>query len=711
MTLCALASVLFTVSAQVPTPPHAAPACMALPADVDDWRSAELLLVDARVIVGKRVTQLRYALTIAPSLLMPKGTTLTVTPMLNGVDAGFDLSKTPCSLDVSPVWACTADDGRPATFGSKLTCERREVARPITQPSNGPWVSENPRQPWLSLRGMWGAARDDAWAVGAAGTVVHYDGVRWATVDAGTTADFTAVAGASASDVWAVGDFGASMHFDGRRWEPRAPAGPVDLDQLVVSARGDVWAASSRSSELFHWQGDGWKRVDAPLRPSRLLAPAPGTLWVFDDSGACQTFDGRTWCAAPPPFEGRVLSSVQLSTRHIIAAGAGGGLARFDGELWWRERTGVTADVERLWAPQRDVAWAFGPGRQWARWAGGEWQTVIAPEGVNGVRAVWGAGADEGWVIDKRGAFYRYDGAAWSMVGAAAPAFQRIQTIAEVDGAVWAAGSGVMRQSGDVWSSVPQPKGPVRALAGSSAKDVWAVTFALQHDFTEDVATVWHYDGQQWEVDATAPKTVRVLWQRSSDELWAAGDLAAVWRRTARGWLEVDRGGPNARAAGKHRAHVISGDGAAGVWVAGNGPIKRCSASRCVSFESPLPGTPIFPIVTLTALSPTKAYAVSGHPDADTGSYEAADVVIAEWDGRRWKPLEAGILPMLYGHVAAGPRDLWLLGVGNTVVHLKDGRAERTVLRDVGKLTHISRSSDGVIRLLGVDARVLRWPP
>jgi len=86
------------------------------------------------------------------------------------------------------------------------------------------------------FRGVWGSGPTDIWAVGfhnlnnAAPVIFHYDGTGWAR-DASVADTFpwpplSDVWGTSASNVWAVGYGGWISHFDGSRWT-NASVGPV----------------------------------------------------------------------------------------------------------------------------------------------------------------------------------------------------------------------------------------------------------------------------------------------------------------------------------------------------------------------------------------------------------------------------------------------------------------------------------------------------
>ena len=70
-----------------------------------------------------------------------------------------------------------------------------------------------------NLTGVWAASPTDAWAVGDAGTVLHWAGASWAATT-GMTDNFTAVWGSSATDVWAIAASGGAYHFNGTSWTP-----------------------------------------------------------------------------------------------------------------------------------------------------------------------------------------------------------------------------------------------------------------------------------------------------------------------------------------------------------------------------------------------------------------------------------------------------------------------------------------------------------
>jgi hypothetical protein len=80
------------------------------------------------------------------------------------------------------------------------------------------------------LHAVWGSAPDTLFAVGVAGTVLRWEGGRWALSLREPTLDIlNGVAGSGPGDAWAVGMRGRALRFDGARW--RVPdACAVDVD-------------------------------------------------------------------------------------------------------------------------------------------------------------------------------------------------------------------------------------------------------------------------------------------------------------------------------------------------------------------------------------------------------------------------------------------------------------------------------------------------
>ena len=67
-----------------------------------------------------------------------------------------------------------------------------------------------------SLYAIWGCSSNDVFAVGENGTILHYDGSIWSTMNSGTMEDLNDVWGSSGNNVFAVGENGTILQYDGR---------------------------------------------------------------------------------------------------------------------------------------------------------------------------------------------------------------------------------------------------------------------------------------------------------------------------------------------------------------------------------------------------------------------------------------------------------------------------------------------------------------
>ena len=107
------------------------------------------------------------------------------------------------------------------------------------------------------LYGVWGSSTSDVFAVGAGGTILHYDGTDWSEMDNGGFDDYMiSVTGSSSSDVYAMGSRGFLLHYDGLSWE--SVPNPIGSSQckLWMSGSRDLFAFSY--STIYHFDGASW---------------------------------------------------------------------------------------------------------------------------------------------------------------------------------------------------------------------------------------------------------------------------------------------------------------------------------------------------------------------------------------------------------------------------------------------------------------------
>lgn len=139
------------------------------------------------------------------------------------------------------------------------------------------------------LWGVWGAARDDVWAVGGTGTgsgravMLHFDGTAWTEVPlpgltTGNVFALYKVWGLDAANVWAVGQQGVVLRYDGASWREEASGAPDDLISVWGTGPDRVVAVGGRAGGIVSvWDGTDWR--------TRALPSVPGLNGVWMQPG------------------------------------------------------------------------------------------------------------------------------------------------------------------------------------------------------------------------------------------------------------------------------------------------------------------------------------------------------------------------------------------------------------------------------------------
>jgi hypothetical protein len=184
-----------------------------------------------------------------------------------------------------------------------------------------------------SLSGVWGAAYDDVWAVGATAaappvpTILHWDGFQWTSVATGTTdtGALFKVWGVDRTHVFVVGDKGIVLQFDGTTWAqaPRATSGQLITD--CGAAANDVWAVGgTENAAVLHYDGAQW----TPLGDTALLPPLLGCTVASDGRLLVVGRQGFLGCRAPGGGGWEIVDPMPTADcLHNVAPYAGGFVA------------------------------------------------------------------------------------------------------------------------------------------------------------------------------------------------------------------------------------------------------------------------------------------------------------------------------------------------------------------------------------------------
>ena len=324
------------------------------------------------------------------------------------------------------------------------------------------------------LRDVWVAPSGQAWAVGDAGLVFHFDGSAWrydtTIADAdGVSHLLLAISGTSEQDLWAI-DRDRVYHFDGKGWTQVLANGDiVDFDYIadIHAVSPDSVVTVGGSGALLRWDGASWTADEVPAMFDlhTVWGSNPQDYWAGGTDGfesAVLRFDGSTWSEVDTTHLG------DSGTQHIVEdvtamwgaegghlwAGGPGGVYHFDGSIW--EQSFDAGAVVGGWASGPAGVGAGGGdalSNGVIRFDGSSW-TTEQPLDTEAVTALGGGPDGVVHSIGAQGGIARSDGAGWEIEALAFQDELRGAWVAD-GGTVWtaaASGGGLMARSSDGWS-------------------------------------------------------------------------------------------------------------------------------------------------------------------------------------------------------------------------------------------------------------------
>lgn len=336
----------------------------------------------------------------------------------------------------------------------------------ITKLNAGTWSNDtSPTTQQLSA--IYGRSATDFWAVGLAGTRLHYTGTwadasgadggmadlyavsgagttvfaggnagavlsttgaAWSAAIKGGTGEIRSMYGFSPKDIWVVGASGMILHYDGQSWTPASSGTSENLNSVWGSSATDVWAVGDNHT-LLHNQGSGWTSVTVqdPSVTNLNGVWGSGPLDVWAVGGCSVATENHILHIAGPSQAGVILNtspgnaptmySVWGSSDKDIRVGGDHVIVTLVSNLGMPQLTGVQNVgniVRSIWGSSGGDVWAVGDGGLVTHNAGAGW---IATGGIptsNDLAGVWGIGTNDLWVVGRLGTVLRYDGTTWT---------------------------------------------------------------------------------------------------------------------------------------------------------------------------------------------------------------------------------------------------------------------------------------------------------
>jgi photosystem II stability/assembly factor-like uncharacterized protein len=237
---------------------------------------------------------------------------------------------------------------------------------PGTAYAQGTWnVMTHPTT--SGLYGVWGSSPGDVFAVGDAGTILHYDGT-WSTMSP-LSATLLNVWGSSDNDVFAVGMLGAILHYDGT-WSAMSSLTTNNLWSVWGSSASDVFAVGEGGT-ILHYEGSGSTWSTMPNIPTTnelhsVWGSGPDDVFAVGGGGTILHYDGNgsTWSAMPNIPTTDTLHSVWgSSATDVFAVGNGGTILHYDGNgSTWSTMPNIPTsnELHSVWGSSASDVFAVG---------------------------------------------------------------------------------------------------------------------------------------------------------------------------------------------------------------------------------------------------------------------------------------------------------------------------------------------------------------
>jgi hypothetical protein len=413
----------------------------------------------------------------------------------------------------------------------------RQVSARFTPTGCGPgdlcW--DNPLPQGLPLYDLWGASRDDVWAVGAAGTIVHWDGRAWSAVASPTQVELRGIWGSAANDVWAVGAAGAILRWNGQRWAPLVHGTGVRTTLRGVAGSGpsDVWLVGDGGT-ILRWDGQRIAVVSSGTSATlhAVFAFAPTAAFAAGGGATMLRFDGQKWAPTAEVTADRsdLLSLWGRSPNSLYAVNYNS-VFRYDGTAW--SRVAMSNRSLRRIAGADNQVYALSYQEVLSSSDGITFTAMRMPPQALSLNGLWGRDGAGVWAAGYAGALLRCEAGACTLATQGVIGGNALRLWGSGPNDVWALAPGnnlLLRWNGSSWSqeSLPalMPGEFLRAIGGSGS-EVWLVGSR---------GLVLRRTGSGWtRVPSMTTNDLQAVWVRFSNEAWVVGSLGTIlrWNGTA----------------------------------------------------------------------------------------------------------------------------------------------------------------------------------
>jgi hypothetical protein len=292
-----------------------------------------------------------------------------------------------------------------------------EACTPDREGCGGGWRGMSPPTT-QQLNDVWVAARADAYAVGNAGTLLHYDGTGWSAVitepPIPSTIDLQSIWGSSGDDFYVISsDAGERnvLHLTDRTTLTTETMASYGLKAVWGSAADAVYVVGLGGT-IRRRTSAGWQEVSSGGLPLAKIHGSSATrAFAIGPSGSYARLDGSTWTPGTITASA-ILTDVWAGETEAFVTGEDRTLLRLAGTAWQPVTFNATVPIGLdLFAVWGDDGWFFAvgdAGKVLLSMNGTDWSDESPPIGTSALRAIDGTSRTNIFVVGAAGAIWQY---------------------------------------------------------------------------------------------------------------------------------------------------------------------------------------------------------------------------------------------------------------------------------------------------------------
>ncbi|MEW5733573.1 MAG: thrombospondin type 3 repeat-containing protein [Thermodesulfobacteriota bacterium] len=236
------------------------------------------------------------------------------------------------SDDLAGMWAASGPEAFACGAGGRILHYNGSAWAPMTSNTTD------------DLNAVWGVSSTDVFAVGAGGRILHYNGA-WSAMTSNTTDNLKGMHGTSATDVFAVGAGGRIQHYNGT-WTQMTSNTVADLNAVYAAAANNAFAVGA-GGVVMHYDGTAWSSMAGYTTTTLngVWGSSASDVYVVGDRGSVAHYDGSTWTILARGITRAALYGVCGMEGEVYAVGQVGWALRYDGSVWTAMVSGTDKDL------------------------------------------------------------------------------------------------------------------------------------------------------------------------------------------------------------------------------------------------------------------------------------------------------------------------------------------------------------------------------